>query len=100
MAVQQRVYNNYQNSRQRRTSSSANEVVPELKCELDGQVRHLKRERYLGKGSFAVCFQFEDRSAGKSYAAKIVTRNVLKDKRQYDKVDFFTHRTSNTQSNN
>jgi len=63
------------------------DLVPfKMNCKLEGSVRHMKRGQFLGKGSFACCFEFVDQAGKKSYAAKVITRDIISDKHQYNKV--------------
>jgi len=74
------------NHKDHRKSSSAKDVPIEIRCDLNGAHVHLKRGRFLGKGSFACCFEFIDKIGEKSYAAKVISRATITDQSQNDKI--------------
>jgi len=69
-----------------RKSSSVNNVPLELIYKVDGVFRRMTRGNLLGKGSFACCFEFIDKLRQKSYAAKVVTQEIVQDKKQHEKL--------------
>ena len=79
--------NNQKNYGQsRKVVVSERDVPLELTFTIKGKVFNMERGRFLGKGSFACCFELISKSSKWPFAVKSITKEMIDYRQQSGKV--------------